>query len=323
MRSLLRTGLATLFGLIAAVSGLGCTTGTVRLDVPFAAREQWIEAGGYRVAYVRAGSGPTIVLLHGGGTWSYSWRHNVDALARSHDVIALDFIGHGFTRRISPDAASYDFDQTSSFLLAALDSLNVQQADFVGNSWGGGWALAFAQDHPDRVRRLVLIGSSGVPQRDRWEWELLRWPVIGDIVGGLVRRSDVADGLRAAVADPASITDSDVSAVYAPLTVGEVQAGQVGFMRQLDFRRTASRLHEIKQPALVLWGELDRYVTLNSQEQICHALPSAALQVIAEAGHVAHEDRPDLINRLIINFFADGAATVKRDARCGASRIEE
>ena len=292
---------------MAILSTASCTTtGVPRTEIPFSNLEQTVDAVGYRVAYVRSGVGPTVVLLHGGGTWSYSWRRNIETLAQRHDVIAIDFIGHGFTRRVSPGRPPYDLKQTSAFLAATLDALNVRQADFVGNSWGGGWALAFAQDHPDRARRLVLIGSSGLPERDRLEWEMLRWPVIGDALSKLIRRFDVAGGLRAAVADPASVTEADISAVYDPLTRREVQAAQVGFMRQLDFRSTAARLGQTQQPTLVLWGEKDTYVSLQSQQMICGAMPNARLKVISQAGHLTHEDQPELVNQLISSFLRSG-----------------
>jgi pimeloyl-ACP methyl ester carboxylesterase len=297
--------LKVLLGWIMVVSTASCSTAAApRAQIPFRDLEQSIDANGYRVAYVRSGVGPTIVLLHGGGTWSYSWRKNVEALAQSHDVIAIDFIGHGFTKRIGSGRSSYDLAQTNAFLEATLDALGVREADFVGNSWGGGWALAFAQDHPDRVRRLVLIGSSGVPERDRLEWEMLRWPVIGDVLGRFVRRSDVASGLRAAVGDPTSVTEADISTVYAPLKQKEVQAAQVGFMRHLDFRLTAARLKQTQQPTLVLWGEKDTYVSVKSQRTICNEMPNARLVTISRAGHLTHEDQPQLVNQLITSFLA-------------------
>jgi pimeloyl-ACP methyl ester carboxylesterase len=305
MMPLAKASLLRLFGVIATLSVAGCTTsGKPVTAIPFANLEKSIDAGGYRVAYIRSGRGPTLVLLHGGGTWSYSWRRNIEELARNHDVIAIDFMGHGFTRRMNSKSPRYDLAQTNEFLEATLEALDVRQADFVGNSWGGGWALAFAQKHPDRVRRLILIGSSGLPGRDRLEWELLRWPLVGETLSLIVRRSDVEYGLLAAVADPRSVTDADISAIYAPLKHSEVQAAQVGFMRRLDFRLTAARLRHTAQPTLVLWGEKDTYATLLSQQMICRQMPNARLIVVARAGHVTHEDQPKLVNNLIIRFLA-------------------
>jgi pimeloyl-ACP methyl ester carboxylesterase len=310
-------GLAMLLGWIAIMSTASCATMDVpRTEIPFSNLQQTVDAAGYRVAYIRSGVGPTVVLLHGGGTWSYSWRRNIEELAQSHDVIAIDFIGHGFTRRVSPGRPPYDLKQTSAFLEATLDALNVRQADFVGNSWGGGWALAFAQEHPDRVRRLVLIGSSGLPERDRLEWEMLRWPVVGDVLGKLIRRFDVEGGLRAAVADPKSVTEADISAVYEPLTYREVQSAQVMFMRQLDFRLTAARLSNTQQPTLVLWGDKDTYISLQSQQVICGMMPNARLVVISRAGHLTHEDQPQLFNQLISSFLVSGEPKVEFGDEC-------
>lgn len=306
-----------LAALLTALSLAGCTTSRGG-GVPAPPPPQTIDAGGYRVAYVRKGAGPTIVLLHGGGTWSYSWRRNIDALAHDHDVIAIDFYGHGYTRRLQPGAPSYRLQDASRFLAATFDALGVDNADIVGNSWGGGWALAFAQDHPDRVRRLVLIGSSGVPTPDRLEWEILRWPVLGDIAGRLVRRDDIADGLRAAAADPAAVSEDDVASVYAPFQAHEVRAGQIGFMRGLDFRVTAARLRDTRQRTLVIWGDHDAYVPRASQDQICRDMPDARLVVVENAGHVTHEDRPEIVDQLISSFLAEPDGGRPGDACAGA-----
>lgn len=281
-----------------------CTTApTGPAPAAFARQQQTLHVGEYDVRYVRRGSGPPVVLLHGGGTWSYSWRRNIDALATRHEVIAIDMIGHGYTRRHTSGRPAYDLVETSRLIAGVMDGLQIDRADFIGNSWGGGWALAFAQTHPDRVGRLVLIGSSGVPSPDRPEWALLRWPVVGDVFSRFVSREMVADGLKEAVYDPATVTGPDIDAAFGPLTDAQVQAAQVGFMRKLDFRITAAGLPTMRQPTLIIWGEADHYVTRRSQEQICTQAPQARLVVLGYAGHVAHEDRPDTVDQLALDFL--------------------
>lgn len=257
----------------------------------------------YDVAYTRTGKGPTVLLLHGGGTWSYSWRRNIDDLARSHDVISVDMIGHGYTVRTARSAPAYDLTETTRFIGEVLDGLHVQHASIIGNSWGGGWALAFAQAHPERVDALVLIGSSGLPGKDRLEWEALTWPIIGEVMGGLVRRSDIKSGLKAAVYDPTTVTQADVDAVWGPFRRDEVRASQVGFMRNLNWARTEKGLPSTRVPTLVLWGEKDRYVTRASQERLARLIPGSQFQILPKAGHVAHEDQPAFVDTIAAKFI--------------------
>jgi len=302
---------ATALGLVSLVS-TAAAADPPPVPTTFAAQLAFLDTGHERVAYLRRGAGPPLVLLHGGGTWSYTWRHNFGELARSHDVVAFDMIGHGFTT--SGGEHAYTLAETSAVIGRVLDRLHIAHASFVGNSWGGGWALAFAQAHPERVDRLVLIGSSGLPGRDRLEWELMKWPVIGEAMIRLAGRDDIASGLKTAVADPSSVTSGDIDAVWAPMRRSDVRAAQVGFMRHLDWRETAARLPVTKTPVLLIWGDRDRYVHSAQGRKLCAALPDARFVVVADAGHVAHEDQPIRVDALIDDFTLRGL--VPSDSVC-------
>lgn len=131
-------------------------------------RSKFIELGGFRAHYLEQGAGPPLLMVHGGGTWLFSFQHNLEPLARSFRVIALDMPGHGYTEP-TRSATRYDFDTTDRVLLEFLDAKGISRVSLVGRSWGGGWALHFAQCHPERVRKLVLIASSGLPGDDRFD----------------------------------------------------------------------------------------------------------------------------------------------------------
>lgn len=212
-------------------------------------------------------------------------------------------IGHGYTLRAARLAPSYHLAETTRFIGEVLDGLGVQHASIIGNSWGGGWALAFAQAHPERVDALVLIGSSGLPGKDRLEWEALKWPIIGEVMSGLVRRSDIESGLKAAVYDPTTVTQADVDAIWGPFSREEVRAAQVGFMRGLNWAHTEQGLSSTRTPTLILWGEKDRYVTRASQERLASRIPGAQFEIVPKAGHVAHEDQPTLVDTIAVKFI--------------------
>lgn len=275
-------------------------------DAPFRALQKTLTLKDYSLSYVRQGSGPPLILLHGGGSWSYTWRYNIDELAKRFDVIAIDMIGHGYTRRTAKTTQPYTLTETTTFIAGVLDRLGIARANFVGNSWGGGWALAFAQAHPDRVGRLVLIGTSGLPGQERPEWELLKQPVVGDLMISLASRSDVEKGQREAIADPSRVKAEDVDALWQAFRQSEVRSAQTGFMRGLDWSVTQNAAPRTFKETLILWGDHDRYVSRQSQEDLYKLLPNSKFKIVKDAGHVAQEDAPHQINTMIFEFILDG-----------------
>ena len=112
--------------------------------------------------YHDQGEGHPVLLIHGSGpgvtAWA-NWRLNIGPLAERARVLAPDMVGFGYTE--APPSVSYDLDTWVDHLIGFLDALSLPQVDLVGNSFGGGVSLAVASRHPDRVRRLVLMGSVG------------------------------------------------------------------------------------------------------------------------------------------------------------------
>ena len=125
---------------------------------------QSITAAGIRTNYHDSGgAGTPVLLIHGSGpgvsAWA-NWRLVMPALAQQARVIAPDMVGFGYTER--PQGFVYNMDAWVRQAVGLLDALGIERTDLVGNSFGGGLSLALAIAHPERVRRLVLMGSAGV-----------------------------------------------------------------------------------------------------------------------------------------------------------------
>lgn len=121
-----------------------------------------ILGGGIRTNYHDLGEGPPVLLIHGSGpgvtAWA-NWRLTMPELAKRFRVIAPDMVGFGETER--PAGHHYSMQSWLAHLLGLLDALEIEQAHIVGNSFGGGLALALAIEAPQRVGKLVLMGSAG------------------------------------------------------------------------------------------------------------------------------------------------------------------
>ena len=123
---------------------------------------QYRRIHGYRRAFVIAGSGPALLLIHGIGDRSDTWRHLIPALARDHTVIAPDLLGHG---RSDKPRADYSVAAYANAMRDLLSVLGIERATVVGHSLGGGVAMQFAYQYPERCERLVLVATGGIVAR--------------------------------------------------------------------------------------------------------------------------------------------------------------
>src|SRR4051794_1180238 len=147
---------------------------------------------GHRRAYVRAGSGPALLLLHGIGNSCQTWAGVIDRLAESHTVIAPDLLGHGESDKPRGD---YSIAAYANGMRDLLSVLGIEQATVVGHSLGGGIALQFAYQFPERCQRLALVGSGGLGP-------------------------ELSAGLRAATLPGAEVVLTALTGVSGPLRLG-------------------------------------------------------------------------------------------------------
>jgi len=267
---------------------------------PFQSR--FININNFRLHYVFEGSGPPLILLHGGGTWLYSFHKNIPALTRHFSVYAMDIPGHGYTRDLNREV-TYDFETVCDATCQFMDAMKIEKAHIAGHSWGGGWAIYFAGKHPERVLKLVLMDASGINRHERLAWELLKYPVIGEILTHLLTRYSVKRGLRLSFYDQSLVTDELVEMVHAPLKNRDNRNAQLLYSRNLDWGKTISVLPDIRIPSLIIWGKQDRYIDVKFGIKMQQLMPDARILIIDACGHSSHNECPETVNRLITDFL--------------------
>jgi pimeloyl-ACP methyl ester carboxylesterase len=264
----------------------------------------------FDVHYLAMGEGSPLILIHGGGMWLYSFRHNILDLSRHFRVHALDMPGYGYTVP-REDAERVSLDTMSKTLLQFMDRLALDTAVLVGHSWGGGWALHFASGHPERVSGLVLVDSSGLDVPDVFEWELLKIPLLGSLLLRCITAGAVKKRLERSYHLPGTVTPDMALEVYLPLKLRHNQKAQVQISRNQDWRRTEKAMTGISQPVLVIWGDHDRYLDASLVERFREKMPHAETCILKECGHSPHEEYPREANRLITTFIMDGVPGIR------------
>ena len=267
-----------------------------------------LQTGSFTTNYHDVGAGAPVLLIHGSGpgvsAWA-NWRLLLPVLAQTRRVIAPDMRGFGFTQRPADpsDASGYTMAAWVQQVVDLLDALNIEQTDLVGNSFGGALALALAIAHPKRVRRLVLMGSVGVP------FEIT--PGL-DAVWGYTPSFDAMRGLLDIFAfNRALVTDDLAQLRYnASIQPGfqEAFAAMFPAPRQRWVDAMASKEADIRalpHPTLVVHGREDRVIPMANSLTLAHWIAQAQLHVFGQCGHWTQIEHAARFAQLIENFLAE------------------
>jgi len=262
----------------------------------------FVEVNGLSVHYKTTGAGePSLILLHGFGASVFSWREVMDPLGRLGTVVAFDRPAFGLTERPlswGNGANPYTPEAQVELLVGLMDRLGLDRAILVGNSAGGTVAVNAALTHPERVEGLVLVDAAiyeggGAPALVR---PLLRIPQV-DRLGPLLARQLAVRGdafLENAWHEPDKITP-DVRASYRePLRVNHWDRALWELTKASRAPDLVDRLDNLTLPTLVISGDDDRIVPVESSVRLARELPNAELVIIPECGHLPHEECPAL-----------------------------
>lgn len=268
-----------------------------------------------RLHYHEAGTehSDTVVMLHGGGPGASAWSNfsrNIGVLAKRFRVIAVD--QPGFGRSDKPTEHPQYFRHSADALLGLLDALGIERAHLIGNSLGGGTAVRFALDNPDRAGRLVLMGPGGLsvnvfsPDPTQGVQNLMRF-------GAQPSKEALATFLRGMVYDQSLITDELIEERYAAATTPESLAAMGAMGKSFagpdaELGMLWREAHQLRQRVLLIWGREDRVNPLDGALVALKQIPRAQLHVFGRCGHWAQVEKFDEFNRLAMDFLSDPAS---------------
>ena len=267
----------------------------------------FIDVDGIRVHYQEAGDehAPALVLIHGFASSTLVWSNVFLRFAEAgYRVIALDMLGYGYSAK--PRNGAYTIAGQAKLLTRLLDALGIPRAIFVGSSYGGAVAATCALDYPDRVEKLILVGT--VNNNRPLNFTLMRVfgsPLFGDVVSPLLigsrrllrRRMKTVYDRHAWVLD-----ERRVDARHLPLRAAGTQRAIIRTVRGWDAERISRDAHLITQPTLLLWGENDREIPLADGERLHSEIPGSRLIIFQECGHLPHEEFPEAFTNVVIDF---------------------
>ncbi|MFZ5866381.1 MAG: alpha/beta fold hydrolase [Thermodesulfobacteriota bacterium] len=248
--------------------------------------------------------GRVVVLVHGATIAKYVWDRNIDALAAAGlQVIRYDNFGRGYSDR---PHTTYGVDLYDRQLLELLDGLKVKgPVDLVGLSQGGAISVVFAARHPERVRKLVLVAPAGTPVHLPFTARLVRAPLIGDWIMAVFGRRVLLSESRQAAKDPAMSKELEDNFLEQLSYAGYLPALS-SMLRNYPLQDLSTEYEKVGQrrtPCLLVWGSADKTIPIENAKRVQAAMPAATLRVVQDAGHGVVFEKPEAVNKLIVDFL--------------------
>jgi len=276
--------------------------------------EHWLELPDGRMRYLKAGSGPALILIHGLMGYAFSWRFTIPALALYATVYAIDNLGAGLST--ANEGIDCTVRATAERVLQFVDALGIKNFDLLGTSHGGGVAIMVAaicaERHDPRLQRLILVApvNPWSPHGKRLA------PFVGSEFGSLLFRNTIERWrsldylwLRRLFGDGAKIPPDSLDGYRVPVfkNHGFRHAGHIVRNWTADLAELESALPQIRDyPTLLVWGTLDRAVDFQSAERLRQNFRDVRLVAFNGVGHLPYEEAPDDFNRALVAFLTSG-----------------
>ena len=269
-----------------------------------------LELHGHRVTYRTAGSGPVLLLLHGIANSSETWERAAAHLSERFTLIAPDLLGHGESATPRGD---YSLGAHASGARDVLTALGIERATVVGHSLGGGIAMQFAYQFPERTERLVLVSSGGLGREVHLLLRAASLPGADYVLPALTSRRVVALGRGV----------GDVLGRVGLRPSGDVGVLARGFASLDNPGSRQAFLHTVRAviepggqrvsasdrlalaavlPTLIVWGERDSIIPVSHGEAAHEAMPGSRFERFEGAGHMPHDDAPERFGEVLTRF---------------------
>jgi pimeloyl-ACP methyl ester carboxylesterase len=272
---------------------------------------QHLTIHGYRRAFVKVGTGPVLLLLHGLGCDHTTWEPVIETLAKRYTVIAPDLLGHGQSAK---PRADYSVGGYANGMRDLLTVLGIDKVTVVGHSFGGGIAMQFAYQFPERTERMVLVASGGLGPEVNPLLRAITTPGYHQLMGLMtlpgVRHVGIA-GLRVlsraggkSARDLGEVADifETFRDPHARAAIRHVVRAVVDWRGQIVTMADRAYLTDA-MPMAVVWGRDDKVIPVRHASNAAALAPKARVEVIPNAGHFPHKDHPERFAKIMHDFI--------------------
>ena len=264
-----------------------------------------VMTGPYKTNYLEQGEGYPLVFIHGSGPGvsAYAnWRLAIPEIAKVAHCYAPDMLGFGYSDK--PMDVKYGCELWTQQIVDFLDALGLEKVDLVGNSFGGSLALSMAVNHPDRIRKLVMMGPMGIS----FDCKSVG---LNDVWGYKPSPENMLKMLNLFVDDKSFATEELANVRYqASIQPGFQEVWEVMFQEPLqdmveDLSFTPEEIANVKHETLIVHGRQDEVIPLNNSFVLSELMENADLHVFAHCGHWSQIEKSKEFAELVSMFVAD------------------
>ncbi len=257
--------------------------------------------------YQASGLGPDLLLLHGLFDSLETWTALTPYLTGQFKLHALDLPGFGLSPlpKIWPSSISGIVDAVVRY----MDIKGLKKVSLVGNSMGGGLALAIAQGHPERIDQMILLNPYGLPSIPMAATGARR-PLMGRILPYILRKTAIikcAKGIFSrSFHDNSLVSDSLLERVTLPFSSLQKRKNLFRFLRAIsteEIQAIDQKLPEVTQPVLILWGKEDGWLSDEHYKRLASRLPKVKINILPECGHLPQIEKPKAVAEALIPFL--------------------
>ncbi|TVZ55868.1 pimeloyl-ACP methyl ester carboxylesterase [Lutibacter sp. Hel_I_33_5] len=268
---------------------------------------QFTEIDGMQVHYRDEGKGETIVLIHGTASSLHTWDSWTENLTKEYRVIRMDLPAFGLT---GPNKkGDYSIENYTRFLKDFLSKLKVDNFYLAGNSLGGNIAWNYAAENPSKVKKLILLDSSGLPINKSipWIFTMAKTPVLNSLFLYLTPKMVIKDNMKQVYEDDSKITENLITRYHEmALREGNRQAfvdrAKTDF--KLEANQNVDKLKKLNTETLLIWGAKDNWIPLDNGERMDSLMPNSQLKVLPNSGHVPMEENPEESLTILRQFLS-------------------
>ncbi|MDP8223170.1 MAG: alpha/beta hydrolase [Candidatus Lernaella stagnicola] len=268
-----------------------------------------LEVEGLELHYIDIGRGKPLVLIHGFADSTYCFHENLKPLVEAgYRVILIDQPGMGRSE-IPSDDYTYSIENQAAGVAGLVEALGVDRYTIGGSSMGGGISLYLALTKPESIERLILFDPACFDLGRHGMMPFAERPGLRDVIGAATGRWAVGMALQDVYYDRRKVTVELLDEYARPLDKDGYRKALIRLLTEYHsprFKWMSMNYSALTKPTFIFWGRQDRWVPLEFGRRLNAALPNSHLEIIDKSGHLPHQERPELVNPLLLDFLRNG-----------------
>jgi len=299
-----------IFLLITSTMSLGCKASIGEGDVAWhrqvSDESEFFDMDRFRIHYIDIGKGRPVIMVHGFADSTYCWHENVKPLVNNgFRTILIDQPGLGRSD-IPSEEYIFSVENQASAVMALADHLGLEHFDIVGVSMGGGICLYLALKYPEKIRKTIVIDPVCYNPPGHGLRSILSLPGMETMASIFSGNWAVKMALKDVYFDDAKVDHVLVDEYSRFLNKPHYSRVITSLLTQYfsdEFHNMTKSYETLKPELLIIWGENDKWIPLDFGKTLQKTLPDAQLKIISECGHVPHQEKPDEVNPIMIEFL--------------------